>query len=291
MISKVIAQFSSHIFGKDMELDEVHQIMGNLRATIVSDTLPMLQAMEVSLKTAVVPQKNRPAIDKVLDALGEKTLDKAISKLHANTKEFLNALTEMDKYISKTFKGYVLEETMTAKQAGSLYLISNFASVLLATDDIAMYIVYKLTDSELIYKTKELQTIDMLYSYKATVNRYSGKTQEAIKEVIMLSDVLVKDDASFSQNATQNDLKLSLMPNQFSGNPLFYLRLRYVDYQIKKIEKLKISRNLVNTKLLELSMKKETTPVIEQQKLEKTIKYNEERLVKIEKEIANLEEV
>jgi hypothetical protein len=197
----------------------------------------------------------------------------------------------MDKYITKTFKGYVLEETMTAKQAGSLYLLSNFASVLLATDDIALFIVYKLTDSQLIYKTKEMQTIDMLYSYKATVNRYSGKTQEAIKEVIMLSDVLVKDDVSFSQNATQNDLKLSLMPNQFSGNPLFYLRLRYVDYQIKKIEKLKISRNLVNTKLLELSMKKETTPVNEQEKLEKTIKYNEERLVKIEKEIANLEEV
>lgn len=218
-----------------------------------------------------------------------------------NNKEFLVKLKAIFEDFSSNYKLFattvdnelndiVTNSATTPKDSAILKIINDIGAMNIFILDLLYIIIMDKENSVLPsikVKTVEANIPDFAQSLKF----YSKDFEKIIKDIPKLSDTIMNINdgkESMLSGVLQHIGLLTLLPqtNGFINNPIYHIRMWMVDREVAKYESLKDRKKMIELRLLELKLedKGESDAA-----LQKQIQYYEEKINKLEYEIAKLE--
>ena len=137
--------------------------------------------------------------------------------------------------------------------------------------------------------SKDITMLDALKSYNV---KYNKNIKNILDEILELPDVPVSisqtDSSSMLDTFLKKIKKISFIPtaNGFVGNPIYHFRMWLVDREIRKYEALKDRKEALELRLMELRYQESGST---DENIKERIAYFEEKISKIEYEIAKIE--
>lgn len=291
-------------------MEAIRKLLQDMKHTVKkTDIMEQLNNTVLALNNEVLP-----TVNELLTLVSEKNLSMEmlpeLSNLNRETfkskdiKSFVNNIVISIKNLNtisadlisladKEIPDLLGKDVVTVKQAYLLNVITTITNFTLYTPDIVLYIV-NLIDNKV--NNKPLSFVKFkLIEIRTDLNRYGNllvmfkDSKTIIPEINKLSKdrVLVdsKDNGTFNMLSFSKS-KLPLVG--FIGNPIYHIRMWFVDAEINKYELLKEKKKLTELKILELKARQnnEVDP-----KLQKAVEYQEEKLAKIEYQIRKTEEI
>lgn len=291
-------------------MEAIRKLLQDMKHTVKkSDIMEQLNNTVLALNNEVLP-----TVNELLTLVSEKNLSMEtlpeLSNLNRETfkskdiKSFVNNIVISIKNLNtisadlisladKEIPDLLGKDVVTVKQAYLLNVITNITNFTLYTPDIVLYII-NLIDNKV--NNKPLSFVKFkLIEIRTDLNRYGNllvmfkDSKTIVPEINKLSKdrVLVdsKDNGTFNMLSFSKS-KLPLVG--FIGNPIYHIRMWFVDAEINKYELLKEKKKLTELKILELKARQnnEVDP-----KLQKAVEYQEEKLAKIEYQIRKTEEI
>lgn len=291
-------------------MEAIRKLLQDMKHTVKkSDIMEQLNNTVLALNNEVLP-----TVNELLTLVSEKNLSMEtlpeLSNLNRETfkskdiKSFVNNIVISIKNLNtisadlisladKEIPDLLGKDVVTVKQAYLLNVITNITNFTLYTPDIVLYII-NLIDNKV--NNKPLSFVKFkLIEIRTDLNRYGNllvmfkDSKNIVSEINKLSKdrVLVdsKDNGTFNMLSFSKS-KLPLVG--FIGNPIYHIRMWFVDAEINKYELLKEKKKLTELKILELKARQnnEVDP-----KLQKAVEYQEEKLAKIEYQIRKTEEI
>jgi len=154
--------------------------------------------------------------------------------------------------IEKDKAKFFILDTLSPRQSAILMYGQRLMNGGLLLAQLCILTTYKLQHQEVMYKSKESDMQSAIVKFSPAmrnINRKFGK--QKIKEIAKLSNEHTEE-----KDLTLND-KHFVMPgvSKFSGNPIYHIRLWWLDGEFNDYEKNKYERKLLTLKLAELEMK------------------------------------
>lgn len=249
--------------------------------------------------------KNNDLIAQLNRLTGIKARDnyQTIEKMKVTFEAIVKNKSELEYLVKNHIDPIVTTKTMTVKTAAIIKVIQDLTSMTSYTFDILYYILINTGGSKdtnlpkiKISEIKESLPVycQMYFIYSKDIGKLIKQLEEISEERIyeLILDKTKKDENRaewiIEEVITKTGVNIELpMSKSFIGNPIYNFRMWLVDKDIdkdmKKYETLKVKKNLIELKLMELRLKQrnENNP-----DLNKQIEYYEERLSKLEYEIA-----
>lgn len=291
-------------------MEAIRKLLQDMKHTVKkTDIMEQLNNTVLALNNEVLP-----TVNELLVLVSEKNLSMEmlpeLSNLNRETfkskdvKSFVNNMVISIKNLNaisadlisladKELPDLLGKDVTTVKQAYLLNVITNITNFTLYTPDIVLYII-NLIDNKV--NNKPLSFVKFkLIEIRTDLNRYGNllvmfkDSKNIVSEINKLSKdrVLIdsKDNGTFNMLSFSKS-KLPLVG--FIGNPIYHIRMWFVDAEINKYELLKEKKKLTELKILELKARQnnEVDP-----KLQKAVEYQEEKLARIEYQIRKTEEI
>ena len=285
-LKRLVTTAFSHTMKKENVLTELDVIKKSLN----DDVIPSMELLVREIDGKNIDNETKKELEYLMDLMkfsknkGQKAF---MEELLSFLKEINSNIDSLENIIGSEVPDYITDKTMTARVAAILGTVSNFSSIMLFTEDLILYIVYKLSGDSMYYKMKEKSIRIMLPDYARLYDKYRGNIRNTLKDINKLSDTEIGNVDTFFMSASKNDKKFNLPTNGFIGNPIYYFRMWLIELEVSRYEYLKDKKKLIELKLMDIQMRNNSNP---DPKLQKQIEYYEEKLAKIEYKISKTEE-
>jgi hypothetical protein len=281
-----IKNFVTGVFNHTTKKDDVLEEINNTKQVINDDLLPSLKEL-LKLVDGDVKIADEAKLKKLFEATGskEKKLKRYVSELYSFVEELGTGMTMLENVAKAEMPTILTDKTTTARAGAIMGTMTNISSVTLFIPDIILFILYSVNGEKILYNRKEKDILLGAYSYSVIFKEYRGNMKKLVTSIKHLSDTVVDDKLTIMASA--NDKKFRLPRNGFSGNPIYHIRLWFVDREITKYESLKDKKELTKLKIADIKARQLDTP---NPSLQKQIEYYEDKLSNIEYKISQIEE-
>ena len=285
-IKKLMGSVFSHTMKKEDVLSELMMV----KESIYNEINPSIELLVNNIGDMKLDKDSKEVFETLMDLMkfsknkGHKAF---LEELSTYMSEIYRESDKLENIIHHDVPDYITDKTITARVSGILGTVSNFTSITLFTSDLLLYIIYKMNNDSMYYKSKEKSVYIMLPEYAKLYAKYRGKIKDVLKDINKLSDTEIGDVDTFHMSASRVDKKFNMPVNGFIGNPIYYFRMWMVEIEASKYEYLKDKKRLIELKLIDMKLSNQGEP---DAKIQKQIEYFEEKLAKIEYEIHNIEE-
>lgn len=186
----------------------------------------------------------------------------------------------------------VLLDKNTSLRDGTLVrILEDFTFMSLYVLDFLYYSI--LDENDTNFTKKKIEVIKTeLPEFIKLVKYYNRNIKSILDEILELPDVPVSisqtDSSSMIDNILNKLKKVLFIPtaNGFIGNPIYHFRMWLVDREIRKYEALKDRKEALELRLMELRYQESGST---DDNIKERIAYFEEKISKIEYEIAKIE--
>lgn len=260
-----------------------------------NELLPMLVEVNKLIKDNNLELKDLPELN-TLNRVSEfkskdlRDLFGEITKIIKNIDKKSNNISSI---IDDELPDLISKDVITIKQATVLNILAKINNLVLYTPDLILYVIdlidYKITESKLsMIKTKVSEIRQDMSTY--------GTILKFFKEYNNIDDKFIKklsNDKVLTGGKDKNAINMlngigSRIPlTGFIGNPIYHIKIWWMDKKLEQYEVLKEKKKLTELKILELQTRKngENNP-----KLEKAIEYHTDKLESLEYKIREIEE-
>lgn len=200
---------------------------------------------------------------------------------------------DLTKVVENDLSEIVTDKTGTVRDVAIIKVVADISSLGMFTLDLLYFVLSNNGADESNYPKIKFQKIrDGIPSYSASLKSYAGHFANTVKDLPKVATIPAKVDPSkismFEKLVGKSGKSINLPNTQgFNGNPVYSIRMWLVDREIAKYESLKEKRKLIDLKLMELKVQ-ETGD--ENPALRKQIEYFEDKISKVEYEIAQIED-
>ncbi len=221
-----------------------------------------------------------------------------ITDIHFALQRLQTNLTYIQKTTTEILEADLINEGLTAKKA---HVVRAAASVSFVSNFSVAFLYYVLTlESNAVSKGSDITDIppaekkymekryDMFFR---NLNEYSMDSEKFEKLMVDVPDVVLTSKNASSINQVFKPLQLdpfsSLSVSNFTGNPIYHIRMVVTEWQARRYNANKDKKKLLELKLLHLKSMHENNP---NPRLEQEINYIENRVSKLDKAMREFEE-
>jgi hypothetical protein len=199
---------------------------------------------------------------------------------------------DLTKIVEEDLSDIITDKTGTVKDIAIIKVVSDIGSLAMFTLDLVYFVLTNNGTSDSNYPKIKFNNIrNGVPAYSASLKSYLGNFAAIVKDLPKVASVPAKVETSkisMLERLAGKSGKLINLPNTqgFVGNPIYSIRMWLVDREISKYESLKDKRKLLDLKLMELKVQESGD---ENPKLRKQIEYYEDKISKVEYQIAQVE--
>jgi len=272
-------------------------VLKNLDTILTGITVDVIPALDNIIKNSdlkvikdSVILKNISTVSGI-NAKDNKTLFVKIKNIVSNINK---EGKDLENVINDCLNDVMTDKTISVREGAILKVVTDISSISLYILDLS-YLVLLEGNSENTDLPKI--TLDKIKKGSVTFSnllknygKNFGKTVDNLKTLPENSLYVSNDKITMLSKLVSKDTKTLNIPstNGFIGNPIYSIKMWMVDREIAKYEALKEKRKLIELKLVELRLNEkdgESNP-----SLTKRIEYYEDKLAKIEYDIAQTED-
>lgn len=290
-IQSILAYFknANHIIKKE----DVVKVLGFIFNSISNEILPTFELLAVNKDLKKI-EKNKyiGILGKACDIKAKNNAD-VLLKLKASFDTILKNQKALESLVTKELSDVLTDRALVARDAAIVRVVNDIGAMslyILSFLDLAL-----LDESKTNYSKMKMSKVrDSIADFSDTYVIY-GESKEYEK---LLKDLSSVSDSTIDITANNDIGMLTVMLTKagsnivlpsasgFINNPIYHVRMWYVDKEIRKYESLKDSKKLIELRLRELQLEEAQTG---DPKLREHIEYYEDRIAGIEYDIAKIE--
>ncbi|MDQ6990597.1 MAG: hypothetical protein Q9M11_02545 [Mariprofundaceae bacterium] len=202
-------------------------------------------------------------------------------------KEVLAEEKSLTALIDKDISDKVFPALATAQELAIMKTISDVSSVTLYMLDMVYYIM---ADEDTEYPKRKIEELQVSMPYfttivRAYINRFDKHVEDLHK--VARTPIDTRAAGSLMDKLLSKQGKVVGMPvvNGFINNPIYHIRMWFVDRDIDKYESLKEKKKLIELKLLDIKMRANGK---HDERLAKQVAYYEDKVSGIEYDLKDL---
>jgi len=257
--------------------------------TVSKDVIPAIDAALHSDEFFKSP--NIRVIENMGGSLGLRTNDPVdvIKKIYSFFKDVAAEEHAFKELVEKDVSERFFPSMSKAREMAIIKTLSDVSDLSLFTIDLLYYVT--VTDDTQFPK-KRIETLhNSIPYYISLLKVYMKDFSKHVKELAKVANEDVKVDAPaslmdkvFSKHGSMVTLPIT---NGFINNPIYHVRLYFVDEEVDKYEAMKEKKKLLELKLLDIKMRASGK---HDEKLRKQIAYYEEKISELEYDIKEIAE-
>lgn len=252
----------------------------------------VLPALDVFISSNIKALSKNKFLSNSFSLMGIKSSNSldGVKELRDMFQDIMSYEQKMDKLILN-MNNVLLDKNTSLKDGTIVRVIEDLTFMSLYVLDFLYYSI--LDESDTNFTKKKIEVIkNELPEFIKLVKYYNKNIKNILDEILELPDVPVSisqtDSSSMLDTFLKKIKKISFIPtaNGFVGNPIYHFRMWLVDREIRKYEALKDRKEALELRLMELRYQ-ESGSIDEN--IKERIAYFEEKISKIEYEIAKIE--
>lgn len=286
MIESLLSSFG--LLGKPTKKEQLLKIFRNITSKMEENLLSSLTEIVKIEKDRKIEKSNiieaTEAIFKLKKIKG-KSIFKPLEEVFLSISKNKAAVEDL---ISKHASSVLTSRILTIKDAAILKLVDDISSMVLFGMDLVICALADANNTS-FPKIKFRKLKEGLPAFAEMVATYTNNDiGETVEEISKLDGSTIDKDS----NPTMTNLKLKSngininFGNNFINNPFYHIRMWLVDRDMEKLEALKDKRRLVELRLMELKMERNSGD----DSLQGQIEYYEEKLASLDYKIEKLQE-
>ena len=252
----------------------------------------VLPALDVFISSNIKALSKNKFLSNSFSLMGIKSSNSldGVKELRDMFQDIMSYEQKMDKLILN-MNNVLLDKNTSLKDGTIVRVIEDLTFMSLYVLDFLYYSI--LDESDTNFTKKKIEVIkNELPEFIKLVKYYNKNIKNILDEILELPDVPVSisqtDSSSMLDTFLKKIKKISFIPtaNGFVGNPIYHFRMWLVDREIRKYEALKDRKEALELRLMELRYQESGST---DENIKERIAYFEEKISKIEYEIAKIE--
>ena len=252
----------------------------------------VLPALDVFISSNIKALSKNKFLSNSFSLMGIKSSNSldGVKELRDMFQDIMSYEQKMDKLILN-MNNVLLDKNTSLKDGTIVRVIEDLTFMSLYVLDFLYYSI--LDESDTNFTKKKIEVIkNELPEFIKLVKYYNRNIKNILDEILELPDVPVSisqtDSSSMLDTFLKKIKKISFIPtaNGFVGNPIYHFRMWLVDREIRKYEALKDRKEALELRLMELRYQESGST---DENIKERIAYFEEKISKIEYEIAKIE--
>lgn len=252
----------------------------------------VLPALDVFISSNIKALSKNKFLSNSFSLMGIKSSNSldGVKELRNMFQDIMSYEQKMDKLILN-MNNVLLDKNTSLKDGTLVRVIEDLTFMSLYVLDFLYYSI--LDESDTNFTKKKIEVIkNELPEFIKLVKYYNKNIKNILDEILELPDVPVSisqtDSSSMLDTFLKKIKKISFIPtaNGFVGNPIYHFRMWLVDREIRKYEALKDRKEALELRLMELRYQESGST---DENIKERIAYFEEKISKIEYEIAKIE--
>lgn len=252
----------------------------------------VLPALDVFISSNIKSLSKNKFLSNSFSLMGIKSSNSldGVKELRDMFQDIMSYEQKMDKLILN-MNNVLLDKNTSLKDGTIVRVIEDLTFMSLYVLDFLYYSI--LDESDTNFTKKKIEVIkNELPEFIKLVKYYNRNIKNILDEILELPDVPVSisqtDSSSMLDTFLKKIKKISFIPtaNGFVGNPIYHFRMWLVDREIRKYEALKDRKEALELRLMELRYQESGST---DENIKERIAYFEEKISKIEYEIAKIE--
>lgn len=291
-----IKKFISSVFSSEATIAKQSNVIETVLAvdnSITNNILPVLNNVLELDKGVLNKNKTLTAINKLSNTRFTDNVD-LINKI----KEFFIEIQDNKDTLIATIKSncpsVITVKTLTFKQAATLKVVNDLTSMsLFVLDLVNAFLALETGNGTSNLSKAQLASLDACSrDFVAVFDSYYKKLNKLIKDLKDVSAELINQSESdatnniiSSTNGKQVDLPSDT--NGFLGNPIYHIRMWFVERSLAKLQILEDKKKLIELRIQQIRANEKNLP---DEQITKMINYYEEELSNIEYKITKIKE-
>ena len=252
----------------------------------------VLPALDVFISSNIKALSKNKFLSNSFSLMGIKSSNSldGVKELRNMFQDIMSYEQKMDKLILN-MNNVLLDKNTSLKDGTIVRVIEDLTFMSLYVLDFLYYSI--LDESDTNFTKMKIEVIkNELPEFIKLVKYYNKNIKNILDEILELPDVPVSisqtDSSSMLDTFLKKIKKISFIPtaNGFVGNPIYHFRMWLVDREIRKYEALKDRKEALELRLMELRYQESGST---DENIKERIAYFEEKISKIEYEIAKIE--
>lgn len=286
MIESLLSSFN--LLGKPTKKEQLLKIFRNITSEMEENLLPSLtEIVKIEKERKIEKSSIIEATEAIfkLKKIKGKSIFKPLEEVFLSISKNKAAVEDL---ISKHASSVLTSRILTIKDAAILKLVDDVSSMVLFGMDLVICALADANNTS-FPKIKFRKLKEGLPAFAEMVANYTNNDiGETVEEISKLDGSTIDKDS----NPTMTNLKLKSngininFGNNFINNPFYHIRMWLVDRDMEKLEALKDKRRLVELRLMELKMERNSGD----DSLQGQIEYYEEKLASLDYKIEKLQE-
>lgn len=252
----------------------------------------VLPALDVFISSNIKALSKNKFLSNSFSLMGIKSSNSldGVKELRDMFQDIMSYEQKMDKLILN-MNNVLLDKNTSLKDGTLVRVIEDLTFMSLYVLDFLYYSI--LDESDTNFTKMKIEVIkNELPEFIKLVKYYNKNIKNILDEILELPDVPVSisqtDSSSMLDTFLKKIKKISFIPtaNGFIGNPIYHFRMWLADREIRKYEALKDRKEALELRLMELRYQESGST---DENIKERITYFEEKISKIEYEIAKIE--
>lgn len=291
-----IKNFISSVFSSEATIAKQSNVIETVLAvdnSITNNILPVLNNVLELDKGVLNKNKTLTAINKLSNTRFTDNVD-LINKI----KEFFLEIQDNKDTLIATIKSncpsVITVKTLTFKQAAILKVVNDLTSMsLFVLDLVNAFLALETGNGTSNLSKAQLASLDACSrDFVAVFDSYYKKLNKLIKDLKDVSAELINQSESDTTNniiSSTNGKQIDLPSdtNGFLGNPIYHIRMWFVERSLAKLQILEDKKKLIELRIQQIRANEKNLP---DEQIAKMINYYEEELSNIEYKITKIKE-
>ena len=291
-----IKNFISSVFSSEATIAKQSNVIETVLAvdnSITNNILPVLNNVLELDKGVLNKNKTLTAINKLSNTRFTDNVD-LINKI----KEFFLEIQDNKDTLIATIKSncpsVITVKTLTFKQAATLKVVNDLTSMsLFVLDLVNAFLALETGNGTSNLSKAQLASLDACSrDFVAVFDSYYKKLNKLIKDLKDVSAELINQSESDATNniiSSTNGKHVDLPSdtNGFLGNPIYHIRMWFVERSLAKLQILEDKKKLIELRIQQIRANEKNLP---DEQIAKMINYYEEELSNIEYKITKIKE-
>lgn len=291
-----IKNFISSVFSSEATIAKQSNVIETVLAvdnSITNNILPVLNNVLELDKSVLNKNKTLTAINKLSHTRFTDNVD-LINKI----KEFFIEIQDNKDTLIATIKSncpsVITVKTLTFKQAATLKVVNDLTSMsLFVLDLVNAFLALETGNGTSNLSKAQLASLDACSrDFVAVFDSYYKKLNKLIKDLKDVSAELINQSESDATNniiSSTNGKHVDLPSdtNGFLGNPIYHIRMWFVERSLAKLQILEDKKKLIELRIQQIRANEKNLP---DEQIAKMINYYEEELSNIEYKITKIKE-
>lgn len=291
-----IKNFISSVFSSEATIAKQSNVIETVLAvdnSITNNILPVLNNVLELDKGVLNKNKTLTAINKLSNTRFTDNVD-LINKI----KEFFLEIQDNKDTLIATIKSncpsVITVKTLTFKQAATLKVVNDLTSMsLFVLDLVNAFLALETGNGTSSLSKAQLASLDACSrDFIAVFDSYYKKLNKLIKDLKDVSAELINQSESDTTNniiSSTNGKQIDLPSdtNGFLGNPIYHIRMWFVERSLAKLQILEDKKKLIELRIQQIRANEKNLP---DEQIAKMINYYEEELSNIEYKITKIKE-